>query len=39
MPVTKVYIANFGRENYEWLFCLEKSTVATMNAEAAQPFG
>lgn len=26
----KVYIANFGRENYEWPTCLERSTVATM---------
>ena len=34
----KVYIANFGRENYEWPTCLERGTVATMNAVAVQPF-
>lgn len=34
----KVYIANFGRENYEWPNCLSQSTVATMNAEAVHPF-
>ncbi|MGF6097753.1 hypothetical protein [Pseudomonas sp. 18175] len=27
----KVYIANFGRKNYEWPKCLKKNTVATMN--------
>lgn len=27
----KVYIANFGRENYAWPECLRRSTVATMN--------
>lgn len=26
-----VFIANFGRENYEWPVCLEKNTIATMN--------
>ncbi|HZE55155.1 MAG TPA: hypothetical protein VE111_18035 [Bradyrhizobium sp.] len=33
-----VFIANFGRENYEWPRCLELSTVATMNAEAVHDF-
>ncbi len=32
----KVYIANFGQENYEWPACLNKSTVATMNEIEAQ---
>ncbi len=27
----KVFIANFGEENYEWPTCKEKATVATMN--------
>src|SRR3546814_4435144 len=34
----KVFIANFGRENYEWPECLKRHTIATMNAEAAQLF-
>lgn len=33
-----VYIANFGRGNYEWPICRERGTVATMNSVAAQPF-
>ena len=33
-----VYIANFGRENYEWPVCRERGTIATMNAVAAQAF-
>jgi hypothetical protein len=33
-----VFIANFGRENYEWPRCLEWSTVATMNAENVHHF-
>ncbi|MAD53155.1 MULTISPECIES: hypothetical protein [unclassified Idiomarina] len=33
----KVYIANFGEQNYEWSVCKEKSTVATMNDVDAQP--
>jgi hypothetical protein len=33
-----VFIANFGRENYEWPQCLERSTVATMNAEGVHAF-
>ncbi|VVN21395.1 hypothetical protein [Pseudomonas fluorescens] len=28
----RVFIANFGRENYEWPNCLHRSTVATMNS-------
>lgn len=28
----RVFIANFGRENYEWPNCLRRSTVATMNS-------
>lgn len=32
----KVYIANFGRQNYEWPICRERGTVATMNAVDAQ---
>jgi hypothetical protein len=34
----KVYIANFGRHNYAWPRCFERSTVATMNAYATQAF-
>jgi hypothetical protein len=34
----KVYIANFGRENYAWPQCLERNTVATMNRFATHPF-
>ena len=26
-----VFIANFGRENYEWPHCLKRGTIATMN--------
>jgi hypothetical protein len=33
-----VFIANFGRENYEWPRCLQRSTVATINAEAVHGF-
>ena len=32
----KVFIANFGQENYEWPVCLERGTVATMNDVDAQ---
>lgn len=32
----KVYIANFGRQNYEWPVCRERGTVATMNVVDAQ---
>jgi hypothetical protein len=31
-----VYIANFGRQNYEWPICQKRGTVATMNAVEAQ---
>ncbi len=34
----KVYIANFGRENYAWPDCLARSTIATMNDERVQGF-
>lgn len=34
----KVYIANFGRQNYEWPICRERGTVATMNALDAQRY-
>lgn len=33
-----VYIANFGRENYAWQDCLERSTIATMNRVKVHPF-
>ena len=33
----RVYIANFGEENYEWPVCKAKGTVATMNDIKAQP--
>lgn len=32
----RVFIANFGRENYEWPTCLARSTIATMNGLSAQ---
>ncbi len=35
---TRVFIANFGRENYEWPECLAKSTVANMNGIEEQGF-
>lgn len=34
----RVFIANFGQENYLWPKCLAKSTVATINNEDAQPY-
>lgn len=34
----KVFIANFGRENYAWPDCLARSTIATMNDVAVQGF-
>ena len=34
----RVFIANFGRENYEWPECLERSAIATMNDVAVQGF-
>jgi hypothetical protein len=33
----RVFIANFGQENYEWPVCRERGTVATMNDIEAQP--
>jgi hypothetical protein len=41
MPATssqKVYIANFGHENYLWKDCLADSTIATFQDEDLQPF-
>ncbi|MEQ9210548.1 MAG: hypothetical protein RLN96_12020, partial [Pseudomonadales bacterium] len=34
----KIYIANFGRENYLWPECLERGTIATMDDEEVNPF-
>lgn len=34
----RVFIANFGRENYAWPDCLARGTIATMNDEAVHPF-
>jgi hypothetical protein len=34
----KVFIANFGRENYEWPVCQARGTIATMNEVSAQAF-
>ncbi|GAA6192785.1 hypothetical protein NBRC116597_27060 [Phaeobacter sp. NW0010-22] len=34
----KVYVANLGRQNYEWSTCRERGTVATMNDIDAQKF-
>jgi hypothetical protein len=34
----KVFIANFGRENYAWPDCLKRSSIATMNDVRVQPF-
>ncbi len=34
----KVYIANFGQENYAWPDCLAKNTIATMNEVSVQGF-
>ncbi len=33
-----VYIANFGRGNYEWPLCYERNTVATMIHADTKPF-
>lgn len=33
-----VYIANFGRGNFEWPLCYERGTVATMIHAATKPF-
>ena len=41
MPATspqKVYIANFGHENYLWPDCKNRSTIATFQDEDLQPF-
>lgn len=34
----KVFIANFGRENFAWPLCLARGTIATMNDVAVQGF-
>ncbi len=34
----KVFIANFGRENYGWPECLARSTITTLNDVAVQDF-
>ncbi len=34
----KVFIANFGRENYEWPVCYARGTIATMNEVSAQAY-
>lgn len=34
----KIYIANFGRENYLWPECLKRGTIATMDDEEVHPF-
>jgi hypothetical protein len=34
----RVFVANFGRENYEWPRCLETSVVATMQDERVHRF-
>ena len=33
----KVYIANFGEQNYAWPDCLKRGTIATMNTVDVQP--
>jgi len=33
----RVYVANFGLENFEWPNCLKNSTVATMQDERVHP--
>lgn len=34
----KVFIANFGRENYEWPVCHARGTIANMNEASAQAY-
>jgi len=34
----RVFIANFGRQNYLWAECLRRNAVATMNRNATHPF-
>lgn len=34
----KVFIANFGQQNYLWPTCLEHSTIATINNAQVQPY-
>jgi len=35
--MSKVYVANFGRENYAWPRCRDGATIATMNDEDTHP--
>ena len=34
----KVYIANFGRENYFWPECLKRGAISTMNDKDVHQF-
>lgn len=34
----KVYVANFGKENFEWPRCLSGNCIATMQDERVHPF-
>lgn len=34
----KIYVANFGRQNYEWQTCRDRGTVATMNSVDSQKY-
>ena len=34
----RVFVANFGQENYLWPACRERGTIAVMNDVAQQPF-
>jgi len=36
--MSRVFIANFGRQNYAWPQCLAKGTIATMNSYASHPY-
>ncbi|PZQ10243.1 MAG: hypothetical protein DI565_20015 [Ancylobacter novellus] len=36
--MTRVFIANFGRENYAWPECLKRGSVATMNSVGSHRF-
>lgn len=36
--IKRVFIANFGQENHLWPSCLDRSTVATFEAEDLRPF-
>lgn len=34
----RVFIANFGQENYEWPVCLKRNTIASMNSVSNHAF-